>query len=259
MKILVTGNRGFIGQNLCEDFRFTRHNVYHYEKDEQLPQIKGLDWVIHLGAISSTTASLTEVNKYNFEFSKWLYDTCKEYGVNMQYSSSAGVYGNENTTFLETDEPNPQSHYARSKYMFEEYVKENPSDDIVVQGFRYFNVFGPYEDHKGSMASPYHQFTRQAINQKEIKIFEGSDECFRDFVHVDYVVDTHWRMLQSKESGIWNIGSGHIKSFKEIAEEIAYAHAVPVKEIPFPEHLKKHYQKYTRANITKLNETLARI
>jgi ADP-L-glycero-D-manno-heptose 6-epimerase len=125
---------------------------------------------------------------------------------------------------------------------------------VRVQGFRYFNVYGPYEDHKGDQASPYHKFTKQAKETGVIKIFEGSENFKRDFVSVETVVDVHRRFFTVHESGVWNIGTGIAKSFKEVAEEIARQYNAKIEYIPIPENIAKQYQKYTQADLTKLRK-----
>jgi ADP-L-glycero-D-manno-heptose 6-epimerase len=261
MKVLVTGYNGFIGKNLVKALQ-GKVDLTLYEVGEPLPIIDGLDWVIHLGAISSTTE--TDVEKIltqNYEFSKWLLYNCTEYSVNLQYSSSASVYG-LNTNFAEDAPCNPLSPYAWSKYLFDRHVikKKNKHriGHIKVQGFRYFNVYGPYEDHKGNQASPYYKFTKQAKETGIIKLFDNSDKYLRDFVPVEMVVDTHIKFLNVNESGIWNVGTGKAKSFQTIAEEIAKEYNAKIEYTPMPDNLKSQYQTYTQADITKLNQTLSK-
>lgn len=257
MKILLTGYKGFIGQNFLEFFNRLENKsnfeIQTFTWGEEFPSLLGFDWVIHLGAVSKTTASFEEAYLKNYLFSIFLYKECKKFNVNLQFSSSASVYGNKNTTFKETDVPNPQSFYALSKYLFEDYVKNDENKNIVVQCFRYFNVYGKYEDHKGNMASPYHQFYEQAKNTGIIKIFDG-EEAKRDFIHVQDVVKTQLRFLNYNESGVWNIGSGETKTFREVAEEIKTKISAEIQIIEFPEHLKKQYQRYTKADMTKINK-----
>ena len=256
MKILVTGHRGFIGQNMVKALA-AEHEVSMYEWDENFfPSVQGLDWVIHLGAISSTTErNVEKVMLQNYEFSCELFDKCATYGVNLQYSSSASVYG-QNKQFGETDPVSPLSPYAWSKYMFDHHVKTYTASNIRVQGFRYFNVFGPHEDHKGTQASPYHQFSKQAEATGVIKLFTGSDKFFRDFVPVETVVDTHMQFFKVRESGMWNIGTGQAKSFQTVAEEVAAKYNAQIEYIPMPDNIKNQYQYYTKANINKLHNTL---
>jgi ADP-L-glycero-D-manno-heptose 6-epimerase len=118
--------------------------------------------------------------------------------------------------------------------------------------FRYFNVYGPEgEEHKGNQASPYHQFMKQAESGL-IKVFEGSKDFKRDFIHVDDVFNIQMKFLDIKENGIWNVGSGKPKSFYEVAQ----LYNVPIVEISMPENLKNSYQSYTCADLTKLNRSL---
>lgn len=254
MKILLTGYKGFIGQNLYKDLRL-KHDVTGYEWGDPLPDVAGYDWVIHLGAISSTTeTNICKILDQNIIFTIQLIEQCIEYNVNMQFASSASVYG-DGLSFREDATARPLNHYARSKYLIEQYIQTRNAP-ITIQAFRYFNVYGPNEDHKGPQASPYTQFRNQAIKTGKIKVFEGSDGCLRDFIHVSEIIDLHKRFFKVKQSGVWNFGTGTTKSFLDVANEIAEKHNADVETIPFPEHLKEHYQYYTCADLVKLNNTL---
>lgn len=254
MKILVTGHKGFIGQNLVEKLK--HHQLSFFEWGDEIPSTKNLDWVIHIGAISATTETNVEKILYqNLDFSCWLLNECNENGVNFQYSSSASVYG-YSKEFRETTPVSPRNPYAWSKYLFERFVNTRRWN-VITQGFRYFNVYGPHEDHKGSQASPYHKFTQQAKNDKKIKLFKNSHLYRRDFVPVEYIVDVHEKFLKIPKSGIWNIGTGTPKSFEDVAKEVIqkYPDAV-IEYIDMPEELKGHYQDYTCADTTLLKETM---
>jgi ADP-L-glycero-D-manno-heptose 6-epimerase len=251
MKILITGHKGFIGQNMMS-YLEARHEVAGYEfNPEQLPLVKDYDWVIHLGAISSTTE--TDVDKiilHNYEFTKWLYNQCNAYKVNMQYASSASVYGNT-THFTESGPSDPKSPYSWSKYLFDRWIGGmNPQ--ITIQGFRYFNVYGPGEDHKGDQASPVHKFTQQAKTGK-IKLFENSENYKRDFVCVSDICEIHEKMLDISEKGVYNIGTGSAISFQQVAEFVAKKHNANIEYIPMPNNLKGQYQEYTCANLDSLS------
>jgi len=253
MKILVTGHKGFIGSHMLNALK-EKHNVYRCELNSPFPSLQGMDWVIHLGALTSTTEKdVSKVMVQNFDFSVKLYNECVKHKVNIQYASSASVYG-KNKSFSEYDPVDPKTPYAWSKYMFERYVKLN-SSSIVAQGFRYFNVYGEGEDHKGDQASPFSKFKRQAELFGEVRVFEGSENFHRDFIPVEEVVNTHIKFLSSNESGVWNLGTGKTKSFMDVAKSFG----VPVKIIPMPENLKDSYQDYTCADVTKLNSTLTKI
>jgi ADP-L-glycero-D-manno-heptose 6-epimerase len=228
------------------------HFVETYEWGDLWPGISGLDWVIHLGAISSTAETdVDRILTQNFDFTKRLYDDCRSQGVNLQYASSASVYG-LGQDFRETAAPDPRTPYAWSKYLCERYHAQNLGGNVV-QGFRYFNVYGPEgEDHKGPQASPFYQFQQQAIKTGRIEIFQGSEKYRRDFVHVYQVIDMQLKFLTVADSGIWNIGSGKTLSFREIAETFD----CEIVEIPMPKILKSSYQTYTCADMTKTYRTL---
>ena len=254
MKILITGHNGFVGKNLIDCL--SNEDLSGYEWDiKNLPNVKGYDWVVHLGAISDTTE--TDVDKIilqNYEFSKWLYNECKINNVNIQYASSASVYG-LNTNFCEDAPKNPQSPYAWSKYLFDRWVSQQ-KHNIIVQGFRYFNVYGNHEIHKGDQASPYTKFINQAKETGVIKIFEGSENFKRDFVCVDDICRVHKNFLKIDQSGIWNVGTGTTKSFEQVARAVAKRYNAKIEYISMPNNLKGQYQSYTCADLTSLNSLI---
>lgn len=255
MKILITGHRGFIGSNLWRHLS-TKYDLIGYEWGDEWCSLYDIDYCIHLGAISSTTYTDTrQLLIQNYYFTKKLIDECSMFGVPMAIASSASVYGIDNTTFNENDSLAPTNHYAWSKVMVEEYCKgrafRNP-----IHVFRYFNVYGPGEEHKGDQASPYHKFTHQAVESGEIKVFEGSEEFYRDFVPVEYVCKIHEKFLNYSGSGTWNLGTGAKKSFMDVAGEIARKYNSKIVKVPMPEKLKGSYQKYTLADTTKLQDTI---
>jgi ADP-L-glycero-D-manno-heptose 6-epimerase len=252
MKILITGYRGFIGQNMTE--YLAGHDLTFHEWGDTLPNVRGLDWVIHLGANSSTTEKNVElIMQQNYDFSCWLLNECWLWQVNFQYASSASVYG-LTQNFSENSPVSPQSPYAWSKYLFERYVCSRAWKGIYIQGFRYFNVYGPREDHKGDQASPYHKFKKQAQETGVIKLFENSDQYLRDFVPVETVVDVHKKFFNVKESGIWNVGTGQPRSFQAVAEDIAKEYNAVIEYIPMPDNVKGQYQTYTCADTAKLKK-----
>lgn len=255
MNILITGYQGFIGKNMVQSLSNLDHNLFYFEWGDNLPEIKGMDWVIHLGAITSTTErDVDKIMMQNYDFSTWLIDKCVEYGANIQYSSSASVYGLGNN-FKETAMPDPRTPYAWSKYLIERYASKyiKSKAKSIIQGFRYFNVYGPHEDHKDNQASPFHRFPIQLKNEGYVTLFEGSDNFIRDFVHVDEVINIHKRFFNIPRSGIWNIGSGNPKSFLDVAKQFTSN----IKTTPMPENLKSGYQKYTCADLTRLRYTLS--
>ena len=255
MKIFLTGYLGFIGSHVLRALR--QHEVTAWEWGDRPFNLRGHDWVIHIGAISSTAES--DVNRLmtqNYEFSCGLLDQCIQHGVNLQYSSSASVYG-LGRDFRETAPVDPRNGYAWSKYLFERYAQTHQgraqAQGIRVQGFRYFNVYGSGEEHKGTQASPFCQFAQQARDHGEIRVFENSDTYRRDFVPVETVTDYHMRFLDIDQDGIFNIGTGRTQSFLDIARKYSQS----IREIPMPDHLRASYQSYTCADMTRTWAALA--
>jgi len=252
MKILITGHEGFIGKNLVNHLD-TEHEIVGYEYNpDVMPVVDGFDWVIHLGAISSTTErDVDKIMQQNYEFSKFIFTECNNKNINLQYASSASVYG-PYENFKEDDPKQPQSPYAWSKYLFDRWVWQQ-QHNIVVQGMRYFNVYGPNEEHKGSQASPITKFTKQAKETGTITLFENSDQYLRDFIYVGNVCLIHDIMMLNPKAGLYNIGTGTTTSFQEVGEIIAKKYNAKINYIPMPTNLQGQYQEYTCADIAKLN------
>lgn len=264
MKILLTGNKGFIGQNFEEEFKRYNWEVDGLDYDgtniPTIPDLTPYDWVVHLGAITNTTEkNVDKVMALNYEFSCDLLDQCIETGTNIQYASSASVYGKcSSTSFKESDPVSPLTPYAWSKYMFERYAERN-AVDIICQGFRYFNVYGPHEEHKIAIgqASPYSTFEHQADTIGKIYLFQGSDKFSRDFIHVQELIRKQvFFMNKVVQSGIWNMGTGKTKSFYKIAELISLDKEVPIQIEKLSPELMESYQEHTCADVTKLYESL---
>ena len=256
MKILLTGHKGFIGSHLLRALEERGHIVDTFEwGDSSFPSIMEQEWVIHVGAISSTTEKdIDKIMLQNSEFTENLYKVCRTYGINFQFSSSASVYG-LNKEFKETSRLDPRTAYAWSKYLSERFITQRMGGNTT-QIFRYFNVYGPEnEEHKGTQASPHCQFAKQAKENGFVKVFKNSENYHRDFIHVSEIVNYHLKFLECKESGIFNLGRGKTKSFLDVAKTFD----VPIVEIDMPENLKCSYQEYTCADMTKtkivLNET----
>ena len=250
MKILVTGYKGFIGSNLYENLIKDDYDVDGFDWGDPYPKVKKYDWVIHLGAISSTTETNVEkIMMQNYDFSVDLYKDCRHHEVNFQFASSASLYGLKNS-FNEDDPVDPRTPYAWSKYMFEKYLTEHKRTSNV-QIFRYFNVYGPGEEHKGSQASPHCQFVEQAKKTGVIKVFENSEKYQRDFIHVSQIITFHKLFMRKEVSGIFNLGNGSTRSFKEVAEQFAPLYNAEIQTIPMPDNLKHSYQEYTCADMKK--------
>ena len=290
--IVVTGGAGFIGSNLIRALnqRGERnillvdhlvngrkmHNIAdldiadYMDKEEFIEKIgvahffDGVRAVFHQGACSATTEwDGRYVMMNNYDYSKRLLHWCIARNVAFMYASSASVYGNGKHGFrIDRNCEHPINMYAYSKFQFDQYVRPLlPKTKSPIVGFRYFNVYGPREQHKGPMSSTAFHFNRQVIEQKKAKLFEGSDgmadgEQQRDFVHVEDVVDVNlWFLDHPEQRGIYNVGTGRAETFNAVARAVIDWHKEgSIEYIPFPEHLKGAYQSYTQADISGLRE-----
>jgi len=246
MAILITGHKGFIGQNMMAALP----GSVGYEWGDGPFSLAGIDRVIHLGAISSTACQdWDRLQEQNVYFSIDLLDRCALRRIPIQFASSASVYGPDATTFRETDSPNPQSLYAKSKHLVEQCITSRDWP-MPVQAFRYFNVYGPHEDHK-DQPSPHTRFRQQAAATGRIEVFEGSDAIYRDFVPVERVIEVHKRLFDLDVSGVYNLGTGEAVSFMDVARSVALGTNAEIVTVPMPTI--SGYQRYTQADMTKTN------
>ena len=187
-----------------------------------------------------------------------------EYGVQFIYASSAATYGGRNDNFIEERRfEQPLNVYGYSKFLFDEYVRRiMPETDSQIVGLKYFNVYGPREQHKGSMASVAFHLNNQVLKGENVKLFEGTDGFpnggqTRDFVYVEDVAKVVlWFLKHPEKSGIFNCGTGRGEPFQNVAEAVVKYHGKgEIEYIPFPDHLKGRYQSFTQADLTKLRAT----
>ncbi len=196
----------------------------------------------------------------NYSYSKNLLHHCLEHEVPYLYASSAAVYGSAKQFVEDPLFENPLNVYGYSKLQFDRYVRRVASSaQSQVVGLRYFNVYGPHEQHKGSMASVAFHFNNQLQSDGEVRLFEGSDgygdgEQQRDFVYVDDAVNVNlWYLDNPDVSGIFNAGTGRAQTFNDVANAVINWHGKgKIRYIEFPEHLKGAYQSYTQADLTHL-------
>ena len=158
--IILTGYNGFIGKAFAK--KLDEDNLYRVERDGVDLFLRDYeDWdkvelIIHQGAISSTVETdLNKIHKYNVDFSIQLFEKAIEHQIPVKYASSASVYGNTSDTI------NPLNYYAISKVIMDYWVRDHMDEFKLVQGFRYFNVYGEGEAHKNVQASPVHKFSNQ--------------------------------------------------------------------------------------------------
>ena len=174
------------------------------------------------------------------------------------YASSAATYGGRSDNFIEDRVyEKPLNVYGYSKFLFDQYVREIlPNANSQICGFRYFNVYGPRENHKGSMASVAYHLNEQITKGEKPKLFAGSDNFRRDFIYVGDVVEVNLWFWKNKVSGIFNCGTGRAESFQSVADAVLDYHKKgEIDYIPFPEHLKGRYQSFTQADLTKFRKT----
>ena len=290
--IIVTGSNACIGSNLIKglnkigykdiiavddhDNPELKENIVHCEIQDYLEidefllklkknQIEGekLKAIFHQGACSNTMEWDAEyLYKNNFLYSKELLNLSRQSNTPLIYASSASVYGNGKVFEESLENENPINLYAYSKFKFDQLVRhELRGSDTQIVGLRYFNVYGPQEQHKGNMASVAYHFHSQLKETDEIKLFEGSDgygdgEQRRDFIYVDDIVKVNlWFMENTNISGIFNLGTGKSQTFNDVAEAVInWNKKGNIKYIEFPEKLKGAYQSFTEANISKLRE-----
>lgn len=290
--IVVTGAAGFVGCNiiqglnkrgitnilavddLTDGHKFKNLAVCDYmdymDYEDFLKAIHSnssfaepIEALFHEGACSATTEwNGRYMMKNNYDYSKQLLHYCLGRHIPFLYASSAAVYG-ETQDFNDDDwKQRPLNVYGYSKWKFDQYVRpylESTTSQIV--GFRYFNVYGPYEQHKGSMASVAFHLMNQLRDTGIVKLFEGSHGCAagdqkRDFVFIDDVVAVNlWFLEHPEKRGIFNLGTGEARAFNVIAHTLLKLNGSGRLEyVAFPEHLKNAYQAYTRANISSLRQ-----
>ena len=307
MYYVVTGACGFIGANLVKALNergvsdiiavdnLTRADKFlnlcdcdiadYLDKREFLDLIEngqlegGVEAILHQGACSDT---METDGRYmmanNYRCSLALLEFCCEQEVPLLYASSASVYGGGGIFREDRRCEAPLNVYGYSKFLFDQVVRRRIGADAAradsqVAGFRYFNVYGPREQHKGRMASvAFHHFNQYRQSGK-VQLFEaydgyGNGEQRRDFVYVGDVVKVNMDFLESRRSGIYNLGTGRAQTFNELAaatvnaclalagkpaQSIAELVAGGIIEyIPFPEQLKGKYQSFTQADLSQL-------
>lgn len=240
--IILTGSSGFIGKNflkkLGDVIEVTEKNCWDFLRN--FKNWKDVELIIHQGAISSTVEkNINKIHSFNVDYTLLLFEIAIQYQIPVKYASSASVYGNLQGVF------NPLNYYAISKLQIDYWVIDNLDKFSSIQGFRYFNVYGDGEEDKGDQASPVSKFTKQIKDTGKLKLFEGSDKFFRDFICVDDIVNIV--LNNKKPSGIYDLGTSNPSSFQYVAESVASRYNGEIEYISFPSHLKGKYQDYTCA------------
>lgn len=304
MYIVVTGAAGFIGSNLVKALNaqgesdiIAVDNLAHADKFSNLADCRIADYVdkeefivriaegdfdddvstvFHQGACSDTMESDGRyMMRNNYRYSVTLLQHCQDNDIPFLYASSASVYGAGTVFREEREHEAPLNVYGYSKYLFDEYVRRMlPERTAQIAGFRYFNVYGPREQHKGRMASVALHFYEEYRREGRVRLFRGSGgypdgEQRRDFVHVDDVVEVNldfWK--HTGRSGVFNLGTGNAAPFNAVA--VATINAVrsaagdpprtlaelrsegAIEYVSMPDALVGKYQSYTQADVTRL-------
>ncbi|MFO1265171.1 MAG: ADP-glyceromanno-heptose 6-epimerase [Rhodoferax sp.] len=313
-RIVVTGAAGFIGSNIIKglnarglDDIIAVDDLTQGDKFRNLADLRIADYVdaadfydayadghygqieavFHEGACSDTMETNGQyMMANNYTLSWHLFQACQKRGARLLYASSAATYGGSDTFREEPAFEHPLNVYGYSKLLFDQRMRRECGADFhrtragrthQVVGFRYFNVYGPHEQHKGRMASvAFHQF-HQFQKEGKVKLFgdyggyPGGGQM-RDFVYVDDVVAVNlWFFDHPAQSGIYNLGSGRAQPFNDVAitvvntlrtqqgeAPLTLEQAVSgglVEYIPFPDALRGKYQCYTQADLTALRST----
>ena len=288
--IIVTGGAGFIGSNIVKELNQRGRTdilvvddlsdgtkfknladceiMDYIDKDEFLAKIstdshafRHVQAILHQGACSSTTEwDGRMMMRNNYEYSKTLLHFCLPRSIPFVYASSASVYGAGHIFREERAHEAPLNVYGYSKFLFDQYARRLLAEHkCQIVGLRYFNVYGPREQHKGSMASVAFHFNNQIAAGQNVKLFEGCDgygngEQRRDFIYVGDVVNVNlWFLDHPNKSGIFNLGTGRSQSFNDTARAVTAWHGKgEIQYIPFPDHLKGRYQSFTQADISAL-------
>ncbi len=303
--IVVTGAAGFVGANLVKALNargrtdiiavdnLARADKFpnlsdcdiadYFDKSTFLDRLDGGRWdgeidaILHQGACSDT---MELDGRYmmdnNYRYSADLLDWCQTEEVPLLYASSAAVYG-AGPVFAEgRAHEKPLNIYGYSKFLFDQMVRQRMAQGLTAQvaGFRYFNVYGPRETHKGRMASvAFHNFNEFRATGK-VKLFEGwagygDGGQSRDFVSVEDVVKVNLHFLEHSDlNGVFNLGTGRAQPFNDVACAVINACRAGegksaltlaqiraeglIEYIPFPEALKGKYQSYTQASVQQL-------
>jgi ADP-L-glycero-D-manno-heptose 6-epimerase len=305
MRFVVTGAAGFIGSNVIKGLNALGYDDVvavdnlagpgkfanlvdvrisdYFDKTDFLPRLArgelgDIEAVFHEGACSDT---MEHDGRYmmdnNYRWSKDLLDICARHGTRLLYASSAAVYGSSTRFTVDPANEAPLNVYGYSKLLFDNVVRQRRSDvGVQVAGFRYFNVYGPGEAHKGRMASVAFHHMNQLRTEGHVRLFGEHDgyaagEQSRDFVSVDDVVAVKLWFLQHPEvSGIFNLGTGRAEPFNAVAAAVIDAERASRQESPlplaaqveaglirytdFPESLKGKYQSFTQADISGLRD-----
>jgi ADP-L-glycero-D-manno-heptose 6-epimerase len=295
--IAITGAAGFIGSNLAHRFSGMGRDLLLVDAPptaakavnwaglgrfrfvpldrflDDLPDLDGsLEAVFHLGACSSTTETdWSYLLRNNVEYTRRLWTWCARVGLPFYYASSAATYGDGSRGFSDRTPPEalrPLNLYGKSKNDFDAWALAEVASGAPTPagwaGFKFFNVYGPRERHKGSMASVAWHARRQILETGEVRLFRSNDPAYpdggqrRDFVFVEDCIDHMlWLWEHPETTGVFNSGTGVARTFQDLARAVfsALEREPRIVYIDMPAELGRQYQNFTQADMSKLRES----
>ncbi|MEO8794857.1 MAG: ADP-glyceromanno-heptose 6-epimerase [Daejeonella sp.] len=253
-------NKNFEGKKFSR--KVNRNEFPEWLKANQLH----VQFVFHIGARTDTTEFDRELfNRLNLDYTKQLWNICVEFGLPFVYASSAATYGLGENGYDDDESKipllKPLNPYGDSKNDFDIWALEQDRKPYFWAGLKFFNVYGPNEFHKGRMASVIFHTFNQIRETGSMKLFQSHKAEFedggqmRDFVYVKDVLNVlYFLMHHRKDSGIYNLGSGTARTFKDLAENTFKALDLEpsISYIPTPEDIRDTYQYFTEAKMDKL-------
>ena len=260
--VLVVDRRGENFSNLSDlrysDFMQPGEFARAIERNALTPRIEA---IFHQGACADTTCSDGRyMIENNFTFSKSILNFALSHKIPLVYASSAAVYGASSAFTPSRENERPLNLYGLSKLAFDNHVRRVAAKSgSTVAGLRYFNVYGPRESHKGTMASMVYQLYRQLKDGGRARLFEGTDgyangEQRRDFVFVNDIVRVNLALAEGPvRTGVLNVGTGRSRTFNDVARIIvSQLGAGAIDYVPFPANLSGKYQSFTEAELREL-------
>lgn len=255
-------NKNLEGLSSCK--RIERDDLFNWIEDNE----PAVDFVFHLGARTDTTEFKKDIfDKLNVEYSKDIWRYCALEDIPLFYASSAATYGLGEFGFVDdhdiVESLKPLNPYGDSKNDFDKWALKEFMEPPSWYGFKFFNVFGPNEYHKGRMASVVFHFYNQLMNTGEVNLFKshkeeyGDGEQTRDFIYVDDLINVMLYFLDhhgKAESGLYNIGTGKARTYNDLAKAIfkAVNKSPVINYIDTPEDIRDKYQYFTEANMSKV-------
>lgn len=291
--IVVTGAGGFIGSRLIgklnENRFFQLVAVDHFDKPHKLENLaqyqiaahvsrddffewldqnhEEVEFIFHLGARTNTKETdVSLLNTLNTQYSQRIWNGCIRYQIPLIYASSAATYGHGEHGFgddlITIQQLQPLNAYAQSKHQMDLWALAQPQKPFFWAGLKFFNVYGPSELHKGKMASMPFQLWQQIVEKGKVRLFKSNSPELahgaqsRDFISVDEVCNAlYWFMHHRRNSGIYNIGSGHATTFNSLVATLFAQAGLPeaIEYFDMPAALYQSYQSHTQADLQKIS------